>query len=89
MAQDLQLLFITMASSGLEKHLLENLHQIKSFTSAMEFAKQWEKTKAGIQAPIAPMHAFGKLSLSDREKISPNEENEGEIAAFTNRSRKP
>ena len=42
--QDLLILFITRANAGLERHLIENLNQIKGVRHALSLAEQWEKS---------------------------------------------
>ena len=52
MTQNLLILFITRANTGLEKHLVENLSQIKGLTHALSLEEQWEKSKICLQTPI-------------------------------------
>ena len=87
MSQHLLILFITRDNSNLEKHLLEHLYHVKSFNKAISFAEQWQKTKIGLQVPLDPINALGKMPPSDREDTSPEEEEE-KIFAFTGQRRK-
>ena len=74
MTQDLLILFITRANSGLERHLVEHLNKVKGYKHALALAEQWEKSKVGLQTPISHIQGIAPfLPLTSETESGTND----------------